>query len=1856
MRYFSLAALFAALAFGLAWPTEIGAQGLVSPPPGSVYKEYTKAINAGNNDWRVTDPNATYVNEENPESTNIPSAYLPNERLALTIDDLQGAVRAEVLIDLWGGHVGTTGKRFRFNNNSWITIPELTTTPSPGQCYAYQSNVVIDLPLGHIFQGKNLFEGTTTGQDCFNWNWGQWGWYLVTVRIYYDETRSHPMGTITSHSSGALFGDNPTFTTSASSPVGISRVEYYAFYDGYDTDGDGVYQQYHHSYQRARNLFYLYPQNHVGDADSPPWSVTWDTTWVPDQDPGSIKVVARVTDSSGMKYVTQELTNLTLHRVGSSVRLFKPLNVPQNHIVYGGLTRQTGFDIPTELNLTAAVGAKLLIRTWNGVDGDAEVGETHSVKINNAWTAPPFGANHYFSYDELDFPPTVLQNGYNTIEAYSGSSHHGIEVLWPGPAAVVRFEYPVPPPATPTGVAGTPLSDISVTLDWADNSEFEIAGYSVHRSTQSGFAANSGNKILHNTPVSSMTDGGLSESTTYYYRVVAVNIFGDTSPASAEISVTTLPDTTPANLVSVTPLDQNTIRVVFDDVVEQGSAQDPSHYAITFVGGTVAIAFAQLQSDGTTVILTTYPLFDDIQYELAINGVTDLAQVPNPTVDMAPFVLDFDMAYHWPLDDAAGVMATELIQGHNGTLMGPLWNTNPGQGSPAALSFDGVNDSLSFGALDLPSNTFTVSLWFRAASFNLQDGRLLSKATGLTDQEHYFMLSPIDVNGESRLRFRLKTGGTTGTLFANSGALTVGVWTHVAAVYDGSFMLLYKDGVQIGSLQKSGAITMDPTVNMAMGNQPSGAGQRPFHGDIDELRIYSRALSLSEIQKLAVSPAPPCLPPLMAMQPVGGIACTDSSMTLSVTAQGSGPFGYQWHQNGSPIAGANSSSLTISSITEQDAGQYGVSITNGCGSTESDTVQITVQTPPTVTAQPVGTTVCEQETVSFSVAANGTPPLSYQWRKNGMPLANETSSTLALGAVSPTDAATYDVVVTNVCGSVTSAPALLMINLFPQIVVAPVNETVCESDSLVLSVTATGTEPLSYQWRKNGVAIPGEIGTMLPINDATVADAGTYDVVVTNLCGVETSVGATVTIQTHPVIVEFSDSSEVCDSTAFVLSVSATGSEPMSYQWRKNGADLPGANSTTLTISSMSFSDVASYSVVVSNGCSTVTSGDAALTLLTPPVITLEPLSQNVCAGTPVTFTAGATGSAPLQFQWRRDGNDIPGANSDTLSLPAVAPEDAGMYELVATNSCGVATTGAASLTVTVQPGIVTGPESQAVCEGDSVTFSVFASGTNPLGYQWRVNGIDIPGATTDTYAIGNVTSAHSGNYDVRVTNICGAVTSNSATLTVQTAPSILTQPVGVSGCEGSRVSLNIVAAGSGPLLFQWRKDGVDINGATGNVYTIDEMDLSTTGVYEVVVSNNCGSLISAPAGVDMKTMPNIVTQPTDQNACAGDTVMLSVVAAGTAPIGYQWRINGVNVPGATSPNLVLSNVTDNNAGMYEVLVSNDCGSVTSQAVSLTVLAAPIVLTPPASQLACVGDDVVLNVTVHGPEPLTYQWFKNGAALPGETLSSLTLSGVTLAEAGDYRVRVNHNPCGSVMSAEATVSIEDVPAIVAQPIARSTCEGFGVEFSVIANGSSNLTYQWRFEGANIDGETGPTLSLASPTLAEAGLYQVVVIGNCGFVASDEVALMVVPMTQCDCNGNNVLDGDDLTMGDSLDCNNNGVPDECDIANGFSADIDGNNIPDECSPEAFVRGDCSADGEFNLVDAITLLDFLFTTGQPVLCNDACDVDDEGSLNLSDVINMLCALFCSPAPDLPPPFGACGVDPTTDALDCADYTCP
>jgi trimeric autotransporter adhesin len=243
------------------------------------------------------------------------------------------------------------------------------------------------------------------------------------------------------------------------------------------------------------------------------------------------------------------------------------------------------------------------------------------------------------------------------------------------------------------------------------------------------------------------------------------------------------------------------------------------------------------------------------------------------------------------------------------------------------------------------------------------------------------------------------------------------------------------------------------------------------------------------------------------------------------------------------------------------------------------------------------------------------------------------------------------------------------------------------------------------------------------------------------------------------------------------FNVAVTGSQPITYRWRKNGFSINNATNNSFSLFNVTTNDIAAYSVVVSNPVGSITSTNATLQVNVPVFISQQPTNQSVGVGSSVTFRVVAGGTTPIRYQWRRNGTNIPLGISSTYSINNVQLTNAGTYTVLVSNDFGAVLSQPAVLTVNSGPGITQQPQSQTVIVGGSVTFSVIA--TNADGYEWRKDGAPIPGATDSFYAIGSVQQAHAGNYSVRVTNQFGSTLSANATLTVTVPGAGSTRVVG---------------------------------------------------------------------------------------------------------------------------------------------------------------------------------------------------------------------------------------------------------------------------------------------------------------------------------------------------------------------------------------------------------------------------------------------------------------------------------------------
>ncbi|HTY87137.1 MAG TPA: immunoglobulin domain-containing protein [Candidatus Acidoferrum sp.] len=365
--------------------------------------------------------------------------------------------------------------------------------------------------------------------------------------------------------------------------------------------------------------------------------------------------------------------------------------------------------------------------------------------------------------------------------------------------------------------------------------------------------------------------------------------------------------------------------------------------------------------------------------------------------------------------------------------------------------------------------------------------------------------------------------------------------------------------------------------------------------------------------------------------------------------------------------------------------------------------------------------------------------------------------------------------------------------------------------------------------------------------------------------------------------------------------------------------------------------------------------------------VVTSPLSTNIVQGQ--LFVLRLTTAPQQAGYWAAtglpSGISLVGTNGRSFWELYGTPTGTGTYivGLTAKSSAnaGPSETTTANLTINISPGatntppaITTQPASLTVTQAQSATFTVIATGTAPLTYFWRKGGIPMTNGPNPSLTMANVQPTNAGTYSVIVSNSAGTVTSSNATLTVivpPAAPAIATQPASQLVNLGQSATFNVVATGSAPLSYLWRKGTTVVTNSASASFTIASVQTADAGTYSVIVSNNLGSVTSSNATLTVNTVivaPGITTQPTNQLVYQGDNALLAVVASGTAPFGFQWRKDGfpladsARLSGTQTNLLTITGVSSNDAGGYTVVITNSSGSVTSQVARLTVTNATV--------------------------------------------------------------------------------------------------------------------------------------------------------------------------------------------------------------------------------------------------------------------------------------------------------------------------
>lgn len=759
---------------------------------------------------------------------------------------------------------------------------------------------------------------------------------------------------------------------------------------------------------------------------------------------------------------------------------------------------------------------------------------------------------------------------------------------------------------------------------------------------------------------------------------------------------------------------------------------------------------------------------------------------------------------------------------------------------------------------------------------------------------------------------------------------------------------------------------------------------------------------------------------------------------------------------------------------------------------------------PAIFSQPRSITTLVGQSVTFDVTAAGAPPLSYQWRRDGLLLAGATEATLTLLSVTAKDAGEYTVEVGDASGRVLSTAALLEVRVPPSIVSPPLARTLVKGSGqpLRLEVLASGTAPFSYQWLWNGVELTGFTSAVLGIASPEPFHSGSYAVRVSNAAGATTSAAAAVRVIESARLARGPASQAVFPGARVELSVEALGTGPFTYQWKQNGQNIPGATNATYVIESVGLADAGTYTVAVANEAGALLSDPAELFILLPPA----PPGDNFAQRVALTLDAVGTITSTNTFATREADEPLhagqPGARSVWFAWTAPA-----------TRQVTFNTIGSAFDTLLA---VYTGTHLNALTE--------LASDDDHGGFFTSEARFNAVAGTTYVIAVDGLGGEN------------GRLVLSWSLRSAPLLPVITRQPANVTVLAGASVTLRVRADNA--AVFQWRFNGANIPGATGADLALPNVTAAQVGAYDVLVSGGGATIRSREAVVEIGSDPNVrsydkleellglpVTAPALQaggtrstaspivsTAAAalhnGTSVALSVTrdasfSSDSSGENYGTRWNAP-LPAALGapPALVVSaglprtQIIDNTTATTQQREANHCGvigyhsrwlAVRPESGGTLVIHAPGATFPVVLALYTsgrLGDPAVACAT---GEPLRFP-----AAIAGRVYY-LAVDGLN----------------GVVGKIPIECRVGDAPPPpVAPPVRQTFTPGTRVTLNAPAIQVPDATYQWMHNGVPLPGGMGSEWELLVRTPQDAGVYSVVIDNGIGRVTNDVARVAV----------------------------------------------------------------------------------------------------------------------------------------------------
>jgi hypothetical protein len=887
-----------------------------------------------------------------------------------------------------------------------------------------------------------------------------------------------------------------------------------------------------------------------------------------------------------------------------------------------------------------------------------------------------------------------------------------------------------------------------------------------------------------------------------------------------------------------------------------------------------------------------------------------------------------------------------------------------------------------------------------------------------------------------------------------------------------------------------------------------------------------------------------CRPPAITTNPANTTITVGQSTNLSVVATSDTQFTYQWYQGvagdtSTPIAGATADHVTVSPAQTTS---YWVLLTNDFCETQSTAASVTVCYPPSAISLSGGGEIVRGQSMTLFASSTGTG-IAYQWYLGS---ASDTSTPIYNGAqsitVTPQSPTNYWVRVTGACGSRDSATVSVSVCDVPTITSQPQGLSVFFGSTATLSVTATVTTatPLTYQW------YVGDSGTTSsPISGATsssyttpplTTDTSYWVAVSSDICGPTLSDAAIVSIcLLPPTMPAAPDQTIRLGQTAHVELAPFTPPTGNTFFWYQgaSGDTSHPLGDFTGDWGPYDYIDVSpavttQYWAQIKNGTCVANTGTTTINVCIP-TITQQPTGLMINGGQSTTLTVVAN-TPGLTYQWYTgaSGNTSSPISGATNASYIASPTVTTSYWVRVTGLCAQsADSNTATITICQPPSAISLSGGGEIVRGQTMTLFASSTGTG-ITYQWY------QGSASDTS-----TPIYSGaqsitvnpqsltNYWVRVSGTCGSRDSATVTVNVCAAPTITSQPQGVSVFSGGTTTLSVSAsvATATPLTYQWYigasgTTSSPISGATSSSYTTPALNTDTS--YWVAVSSDiCGPALSDAAIVSICPLPPTMTGAPSQSISFGQTAHLVIPpfspSTGDTFFWYQGAAGDTSHPlGDYSGDWGPYNYLDVSPAVttqYWAQIKNGT-CIASTGTTTVSVCIPTITQQPASLMINSGQTTTLTVAAN-TAGLTYHWYQGASgntSVPVGT-NSPTFTTPALTATTSYWVLVT-GTCGqSVSSNTATVTICQTPAITVQPAGTSLVRGYSTTLGVSATGTS-LSYQWYL---GTSGNTGSPLAGNSNSYTVTNPqnpvdYWVKVSGTCGTPVNSATAHISVCTT------------------------------------------------------------------------------------------------------------------------------------------------